>query len=221
MLASTAMTQFLGLGVGDMIKRGDLNGRTDAELVGETRAGSAAAFGELYRRHAVATRRALSDNVHDPERQKDLVQETFTRAFAKLDTLREASQFRQWVFQIARNAAIDDLRTRLAVRHDPIDDTEADLVDRAPGPELQTEVRLLAEAIESGLAALSPRDAAAVSMTVHLGFGPAEIAAALDITQGNAKVVLHRARRRLREALELEQLVVAHGAAAQGTTQCR
>jgi len=41
-----------------------------------------------------------------------------------------------------------------------------------------------------------------VSMVVHLGFGPDEVAAALGISRGNVKVVLHRARRRLRAALE-------------------
>ena len=66
---------------------------------------------------------------------------------------------------------------------------------------LMAEVREMADLLEERFVMLSSRDAAAMSMAVNLGFGPSEIAAALDITPGNAKVVLHRARKRLREAM--------------------
>jgi len=178
----------------------DMAHLTDGALVDAACGGSADAFAQLYRRHSRAVRRALSDNVHDVERQHDLVQETFARALAKLPSLREPSQFRPWVFQIARNAAIDDLRARVRLHLEPLADDEPVSADH--GPDLVAEVRLLAESIRSGMAELSPRDAAAVSMVVHLGFGPDEVAAALGISRGNVKVVLHRARRRLRAALE-------------------
>jgi RNA polymerase sigma factor (sigma-70 family) len=129
----------------------------------------------------------------------------FAKAYVKLPTLREPCQFRPWVLQIARNAGIDDLRSRRAVNHRPLDDV--DPADRAGGPECLSEVRALAAALTRGLIELSARDAAAVSMSVNLGFGPAEIAAALGINEGNAKVVLHRARRRLRSALERQEFL--------------
>lgn len=180
----------------------------DADLVEAVRTGSVEAFAVLYRRHARAVRTALGDNVHDPERRQDLVQETFTRALAKLDSLRTPGQFRPWVLQIARNAAIDDLRDRTQVRFEQIeDDSAATGVEHEP--ELQAEVAALATALRAGMATLSPRDASALSMAVHLGFGPHEIAAALDISYANAKVVLHRARARLRAALEQQELVLA------------
>ena len=53
------------------------------------------------------------------------------------------------------------------------------------------------------------RDAAAVTMVTQLGFTPAQVADALGVTQGAAKVIVHRARRRLRNALAL-QLMVKH-----------
>lgn len=191
-------------------RNGNWAQRPDAELVAGARTGSPDAFAELYRRHAPATRLAISDHVDDREQQRDLVQEVFTRALTRLDDLREADRFRPWVLQIARNAAVDDLRRRKAVRHEVIDDEDSpELPSDDPDPELEAEVRQLAEAIQSNVAALSPRDATALSLTVHLGFGPAEVAAALDITTGNAKVVLHRARRRLRAALEQQALLEA------------
>ena len=171
----------------------DVHGVGDELLVRAALDGSSEAFSKLYVRHAAAVRRALSDNVHDAERQRDLVQETFTRALAKLGTLHDPGQFRPWVFQIARN-----------VQHGRAS-VEA-------GPDVVTELRALADAIHEGLAALSPRDAAALSLVVHLGFGPEEVAAALGISYGNAKVVLHRARARLRGALVQQQLLQAGAA---------
>lgn len=173
---------------------------TDDELATRAQAGDSDAFAELYTRHRSAVRTALSDNVHDRERQAELVQEVFTRAWAKLDQLRDTARFRPWVFQIARNVAIDDLRHRTQVHVESIDDHDVATAD-ADDPTLVAEVHELAATVRDGFVLLSPRDAAALSMTVNLGFGPTEIAAALDISPGNAKVVLHRARKRLRSAL--------------------
>ena len=178
----------------------------DGALVAWARDGDQAAFEELYRRHHGAVGRALSDNVHDPERRRELVQECFSRAYSRLHLLRDAARFRPWVLQIARNAAIDDLRSRRHARLESIDDHQiAD--DEHAGPESTAELEALAAAVRSGLAQLSARDAAAISMVVHLGFGPNEVAAALDISYGNAKVVLHRARQRLRDALVRQELL--------------
>lgn len=176
---------------------------SDATLVNAVRAGHRHVFGDLYVRHATAVRRVLSDNVHDAERRQELVQETFARALAKIDDLHDPGRFRPWVFQIARNLAIDDLRSRSRLPTSTIDDTdESSLADiTAEDPEITAEVNELAAAIQNGIARLSERDAAAVSMVAHLGFGPHEVAAALGISYANAKVVLHRARARLRATL--------------------
>jgi len=192
----------------DVGKRVDWAAADDGTLVRAALTGSSDAFAQLYQRHATAVRRALSDNVHDPERQRDLVQETFTRALTKLHLLNDPQQFRPWVFQIARNAAIDDLRARTKVTIDVLEE-ESHPVSEDEGPDVTVQVRELADAIRTGMAALSPRDASAVSMVVHLGFGPEEVAAALDISYGNAKVVLHRARARLRTAMVQQELLNA------------
>ena len=70
-------------------------------------------------------------------------------------------------------------------------------------------MRALADQVQGCVAGLSRRDAAAVTMVTQLGFTPAQVADALGVTQGAAKVIVHRARRRLRNALAL-QLMVKH-----------
>lgn len=183
---------------------------TEAALVLAVREGSSDAFAELYRRHSPAARTAIGDHVDDREQQLDVVQEVFTRALARLDTLRDPSLFRPWVLQIARNTAIDDLRARLRARMVPLGaEDDPRFLSEDPGPDIEAEVRELAEAVNGGVVAASARDAAVLSMTVRLGFGPAEIASALGTSSGNAKVILHRARRRLRAAIEEQELLAA------------
>ena len=72
------------------------------------------------------------------------------------------------------------------------------------GPDDFAELAETAARLRSGLARLLPREAVVLTMSVQLGFGPGEIADALGITTGNAKVILHRARKRLRLAIELD-----------------
>ena len=154
----------------------------DAELVADALGGSGEAFVVLYQRHVRAVHSALSDTVHDAERRRDLVQETFTRALAKLATLREASEFRPWVLQIARNAGIDDLRSRsqFRLRADRRRQLAARLRSRPPG--CDGRVRAVAGAVRDGIAALSgPRRCRGIDGGAT-GFGPTEVAAALDVS---------------------------------------
>ena len=81
------------------------------------------------------------------------------------------------------------------------------LAATGPGPESLAEMRVLADQVQGCVAGLSRRDAAAVTMVTQLGFTPAQVADALGVTQGAAKVIVHRARRRLRNALALQLMV--------------
>ncbi len=85
---------------------------TDEELVAAARNGDRWAIDALYRRYArpvgnMATR--LLANQSDAE---DVVHDSFLRALSKLDTLREPSRFRGWLFQIA----VSECRMRLRKR---------------------------------------------------------------------------------------------------------
>jgi RNA polymerase sigma-70 factor (ECF subfamily) len=183
-------------------------GAGDAQLVELVRSGNPTAFAALYRAHAPAVYRVARERVAVAEAATDVVQETFARALASLDKLREPDRFRPWILSIARHAAIDDRRSRS--RLTPLGDEGAGALpsdDR--GPEEMAELAELAELLEVCVGDLSPRDATAVYLVTHLGLSPAEVGAALGISPGAAKVVVHRARRRLRDALAL-RLMVRH-----------
>lgn len=87
-------------------------GLTDAELVATYRRGDRAAFDALVRRHLRPIYRfvfRLVGNAHDAE---DLSQEVFVRAWKGIARFDEKRSFTAWLFQIARNAAVDLLRKR-------------------------------------------------------------------------------------------------------------
>jgi RNA polymerase sigma factor (sigma-70 family) len=194
----------------------DAGAANDGHLAREAATGDREAFAELYRRHAPAVRAAIRDNVADREDQLDVLQESFARALSKLASLQDGNRFRPWLLQIARNAAIDHRRHRRCLTFEGLDDQPQPVPAADPGPDLVTEMRDLAGRVSLGLARLSRRDATTVALAADLGFGPIEIGAALQITPGAAKVALHRARRRLRAALEQETALTDTAAAVVG-----
>src|SRR3954453_13333856 len=143
--------------------RNDCATRRDAELVARIREGDVDAFSELYRLHSHAVATAVRDNVHEADGTSDVVQETFARALAKLDSLRQADRFRPWLLSIARHAAVDARRYR--TRGGSLSDETAEAIpsDRE-GPDDQAELRDLVQLLDRGVTALSPRDATALSM---------------------------------------------------------
>lgn len=173
-------------------------------MVTAVRAGDQHAFSGLYAAHVGAVRMVVWDNVHDRDTVDDVVQEVFARALERLATLHDADRFRPWLLSIARHAAIDQRRQRKSAVDDR--DTE-EVAANGAGPDEEAELAELARLVNTGVAGLSRRDAAALSLVLHLGYTPTDVAAVLHVTPGAAKVILHRARRRLRDAVAVEVLV--------------
>lgn len=175
--------------------------------------GDRVAFASLFERHAPAVRTAVRGHIgRSPDAVEDAVQEAFARALTRIDSLRDPARFRPWLMQIARNAATDIRRHNTKVDHEPIEESGGEgevLASSRAGPEAETELQDLATLVRGCVAGLSPRDATAISMVMWLGFGPSEVGAALGITPGAAKVLLHRARKRLRDAVLIEVAAAA------------
>lgn len=174
-------------------------------LVAALRAGDATAFRSLYERHAPAVAMAVRDRVRCEDMVQALVQETFTRALERLGTLRGPACVRPWLLAIARNLAAD--RSQLEQRQMAAVPEDLDEADVAVAAVEEAAVRgELAELVGRCLAGLSPRDATALALVTHLDLGPADVADALGISRGAAKVAIHRARRRLRTSLAIHAI---------------
>src|SRR5687767_1784896 len=83
---------------------------SDAELVARSRAGDSEAFSELFRRHREAVAGVCAQRLKFRTDVDDAVQESFARALARLDQLRDASLFGPWVRSIAVRACTDHHR---------------------------------------------------------------------------------------------------------------
>jgi RNA polymerase sigma factor (sigma-70 family) len=84
----------------------------EEELVTGAQTGNPAAFEALFRRYRERIAAFVRSSVRDDGRTEDLVQEIFFSAHSSLATLEHPSAFRAWLYQIARNACLDEARRR-------------------------------------------------------------------------------------------------------------
>lgn len=174
----------------------------DAMLVELAQAGCSDAFARLYTRHRAYIGAVVAGRVSHTETRRDVEQETFARAWSKIGDLRNPLAFRSWAAQIARRLVSDHHRHHARLVHvDFADDSMPDPVCDDWDADDWLALNELSDAVQSGLDELSTRDVTAITLSTNFGFGPAEIGDALGITPNNAKVVLHRARRRLSQQI--------------------
>ncbi len=169
-------------------------GQSEGELIEAWRRGDEAAAAELVHRHAAAVARFLSaagagDDV------EDLVQETFYRAFRKIDGFRGGASFRTWVMTIGSNA-LKDLRRRL--RRRPVVALEDREVADPSDPHQEAVSDELARRLETAIAQLPPMQRDVFLLRAQQGLEYEEIAQALKTSVGAARVHYHHAVQRLK-----------------------
>jgi RNA polymerase sigma-70 factor (ECF subfamily) len=153
-----------------------------------------ASFEALYRGSADAVFAYAASLLRDRSAAEEVTAAVFERAFRKQRSFdpRRGTQ-RAWLFGIARNAALDELRRRRRAAT-LVDDPAA---EEAPAEHEDLERRAT---VRAALARLEPADRELIALKFHAGLGNAEIAAVLGISASNAGTRVHRALNRLREA---------------------
>jgi RNA polymerase sigma factor (sigma-70 family) len=137
--------------------------------------------------------------LHDRGAAEDVTAQAFERAFRKQRTYdaRKGTP-RAWLFTIARNAALDELRRRkrsATLAAEPADPS-------APAPEDEADRAVRRAAVRAALATLPPREREIVALKFHGGLDNAELARVLGVSVSNAGTQLHRAMTKLREAVD-------------------
>jgi RNA polymerase sigma-70 factor (ECF subfamily) len=171
---------------------------SDEDLVGAWRRGDEAAAAELVRRHARAVARFLSA-AGAGEEVEDLVQETFYRAFRKIDGFRGGASFRTWVMTIGSNA-LKDLRRRS--RRRPMVRLEDHDVPDAADPHEEAVGREVALRLAQAVSRLPPMQRDVFLLRAQQGLEYEEIARALGTSVGAARVHYHHAVQRLKRVVE-------------------
>ncbi len=169
------------------------------QLVEAARDGDHPAFEELVRRTYADTFALARRLVSDDEDARDVVQETYLRAFRSIKKFRGEAQFTTWLYRITANCASTYLGRRRRHRHDELDE-EVTVPDLHPDhdPAMAADASLLRDRLEMAIAELPARLRAVVVLRDIYDMNHAEIADELGISESAAKVRLHRARRKLR-----------------------
>ena len=184
----------------------------DAALVARLRRRDEAAFAELVGRYGGAMARVARLYVRDRAVVEEVVQETWLGVLQGLDRFEERSSFKTWLFRILANRA----RTRGAreSRTLPVSAVADAAHDRYPGNwsapprewESRPEARLLSQEtlslVGAAIERLPPAQREVIRLRDVEGWEAAEVCAALGLTEGNQRVLLHRARSKVRAALE-------------------
>jgi RNA polymerase sigma-70 factor (ECF subfamily) len=172
---------------------------TDAQLIEAWRGGEEAAAAELVRRHGHAVARYLGAS-GGGEDVDDLVQETFFRAFRRLDSYRGTASFRTWLIAIGSNT-LKDLKRR-NVRRPVIALEDRDVVDEGSDPHSDTVGREMERMLEEAIGRLPEMQRDVFLLRAQQGMEYADIADALETSVGAARVHYHQAVKRLKKALE-------------------
>lgn len=156
----------------------------------------AATFADLYSETVGDLFAYVATLVGDRAAAEDVVALTYEKAYRKRRSFdaRRGSP-RAWLFGIARNAALDELRRRkrtVALVAEPgelaVDDDPDGITRRAT--------------VRSALAGLEPRDREVIALRYHGDLSNAEVARLLGVSESNAGTLLHRAMTKLREACD-------------------
>jgi RNA polymerase sigma-70 factor (ECF subfamily) len=190
----------------------DLRTLGDREVVALAKAGKEAAYRELLGRYERPVFSLIYRMVRDRALAEDLAQETFIKVLNALDSYRPEFKFSSWIFKIANNAAIDQLRKREvdtlsldgapgAVTAEEVEATALQATDRGESPLAELEARELGSQIEQAIGKLRPEYRTAILLRHVEGRAYEEIAEVMDLPLGTVKTYIHRARLELREYL--------------------
>ncbi|HEX3977255.1 MAG TPA: sigma-70 family RNA polymerase sigma factor [Solirubrobacteraceae bacterium] len=137
--------------------------------------------------------------LNDRAAAEDVTALAFERAYRRRMTFdRRRGEERAWLFGIARNAALDELRRRkrlasLTVDPEAVPETEDDN---------GAEVALRRTVVRAALAELAPRDREVIALKFHSGLRNTELARVLGVSETAAGTLLYRAMEKLRKACD-------------------
>jgi RNA polymerase sigma-70 factor (ECF subfamily) len=173
--------------------------QTVAASANEVPADADLGFEELYRHNRDDVYAYVTGLLRDRSAAEDVTALAFERAYRRrrgFDAKRGTR--RAWLFGIARNAALDELRRRR--RHATLMAEPADAA--AIVPDQAAEVALRRDALRGALAALAPRERELVALKFFAGLANSEIARVIGISETNAGTRLHRVVEKLRRACD-------------------
>jgi RNA polymerase sigma-70 factor, ECF subfamily len=187
----------------------DYASRQESDLLARAKKGNEEAFTELVRRHWHMIYRVSRRMLKNHEDAEDNVQNVLFKVYKRLDGFEQTSRFSSWLFRVTFNEALMTLRRNRSRRQDCYVDLSfldanrqgvADLQDARVNNERRQMHRELAS---KAMRRLNPSLRLAFLLHKQEGWTHRELAKVLGVTQATAKMRVFRARRQLRQELEV------------------
>ena len=168
-------------------------GCSDEELMQDLQRGEMRAFDALYERHSRPLFNFIRRLLRDESLAEDVFQETCMRVLKNADRFDSRSRFRTWLYTVAHNLCMDELRRRRRRMNIPASELPG------PTPEPDPHERLVeGESARRLLGELRPELRAVVVLRVLHGYSQEETARIVGAPVGTVKSRLHNALKQLR-----------------------
>ncbi len=180
----------------EILGKAGSEGWTDQEIVDRVKAGDTALYEIIMRRYNQRLYRVARAILRDDAEAEDVIQDAYVRAYQHLEQFAGRAPFSAWLTRIAVNEALG--RLRLRKRNQQLDDTEddgelrMDIVETSPDPERNASTAELGHLLEEALLALPEKYRTVVMLRDVEELSTSETAAALDVSEENVKIRLHR-----------------------------
>lgn len=168
----------------------------DGDLIAQYLAGDEDAATELVRRHTAALARYVAIQGAPDDELDDVVQDAFIKAFRALRTFRGGASFRTWLLAIGGNVLKD---RRRQWRRRAVVELTPDVPDPSGDPEGEADATWMAARLQDEIGRLPRLQREVFLMRAQHGVEYGEIAVALGISEGSARVHYHHAVKRLKE----------------------
>ena len=185
--------------------------RTDHDLVTAVRRGEDGAFEQLFSRYRRRIWSYVSAIIGDADQAEDVTQEVFISVLRRMRDTERPIVFKPWVYQIAKNACIDELRRPRRSHEVPFEQERGseneigDLVSSAPAPDVAVESKQQLEDLRAAFRGVSDVHHRILVLRELEGLSYSEIGDRLGMSRPVVESTLFRARRRLAE--EYEELI--------------
>ena len=194
-------------------------GMTDSVLAQRYLAGDQRAFELLVQRYSGPLFNFIRRFVGEYDAACDILQQVMLQLYLSLPKLRTGESLKAWLYQVARNRCLDELRRKRAIPFSELekgtDEEEQPLVetmqDLSPLPEEVVERRDVQEILLKAIRALPPKFRAVVLLRYAAQLSYAEIGRVLNMPEATAKTYFQRVKPLLRNVLAAQlQVVPAH-----------
>jgi RNA polymerase sigma-70 factor, ECF subfamily len=163
-----------------------------------------AAFERLFAQFSEPIYNYVRRMVGDADRAADITQDTFIKAYRKLDTLADDASVRSWLYRIATNTAIDEMRRQRFVTPMGGDERHQARPDPRPGPEAQVVGASIDERIQRALTRLRPNHRQCLILSDVEDMSATQIGEVMGMSYGAVRTLLCRARGEMRRELQRE-----------------